>query len=97
MKPFQPNGVARFAARVRWEGVAKKHGTDPYEERVRESRVHITTKLISTHYETYDRSTGHKRHHNRGIKPVRVVAYKLDGQDDWTTVGHPVGTNPHGD
>jgi hypothetical protein len=85
-KSWVPNGTARIARKTRWAGIATKFGHDPSEERVSTSRVKITAKLISTPFDRYDRATGRDRTaKSYGIKPRRVVAYQLDGQE-WVEV-----------
>jgi hypothetical protein len=87
MPDFKPNGVARIAWKVRWAGIAERFGKDPNEEGSREERVRITDKLIRTRYAQFDRATGKDRSgYSPGIKPRRVAAYKLDGQEEWTEV-----------
>lgn len=88
MKELVTNGVAKIAWKLRWEGIAKRFGKDPNEEKSREERVRITTKLISTRFDRYDRVTGRDRSpYSPGRKEHRVAAYKFDGQIDWVECG----------
>lgn len=97
MNDFQPNGLARIATKVRFHGIAVRHGKDPNEESVRECPARITTKLVSTYLERFDRVTGRdraRRANRIGLKGSRLVAYRLANQEWQAVSGSPHTQEP---